>query len=402
MRSNSGVTHRQPLFLRAQGAAVWMVSWSVVKFFFYLSLPWLFGRVVKRITQKSAETPKKPIAHKTYEKWTVLFGVVYAAFQIFYALYVDQRHNFFQTLKIDSVDVPGYMLRFQFQKYCEEQASGPKKKAFERMLQCRAESKCGPLELSPCTEVRALEREYVRLARLAEELRSVPQRKRYMRHGDDAFLRCFFCTEEGDFALYNACTIAASYVGFLFVQKVLTSFVQGKAGWFRFACIFAACLLLHEAYFYASSGHAIALYDWLFVGSRVFAPKMTKLCVVRRLLFAVGTLIVAAFDNGIANIADRIDAINAALEKTLQRSHLLRMHKIAVNQDGDLRRFAAEVTNSREKVRESVYRDEDFAKYKTAILANVPRDLEEFTRSIDRNVDDLLALQEQSRPQPSE
>ena len=96
-----------------------------------------------------------------------------------------------------------------------------------------------------------------------------------------------------------------------------------------------------------------------------------------------------AFDRELGGFLQQLTVINKALEGCLRKANLLRMQKIAVNQDADLRRFQNDQVVRREHVRQSVLMDEEFSKYRKEIVINSSALLDECCGHVKASFDEL-------------
>lgn len=369
-----------------------MFSWGLVKFFIYLSFPYIIKRFFKwiqtRSQSKSTPATAPLIPYRAWEWILLCIGILYAFMQLFLALYWIHRSNYFTNLRITSFELPSYMLRSQLRKLIDAM-SAKYPQAMHEMMQCRKEQECLPESLSTCQNTYWLERPFVRLANLTELLCVAANRKKYIKHGEDAFLNCSYCTEDWDYYVYNVVGMGLSYLAFLMLAKGI-SHIRGKTSWFNIAVIFAFVLFAHELYHYTSPLNQLALYDSLFKHfMSATSLKLEKTETIRRVCFAIGILVMSAFDREMGGFLQHLVRINKTLEGCLKKANLLRMQKIAVNQDADLRRFQNDQVVRREHVRQSVLMDEEFSKYRKEIVANSSALLDECCSHVKASFDEL-------------
>lgn len=368
-----------------------MYFWSVAKFFFYLSLPWIVKKIFSLITKRSATTSNNEIPSTSKSsKFLFLFSVLYAAHQLFQVLYVEPQKNAFVNLSIPRVDIPGYVIKQHFSKYTDQLKKKSNGNDFEKMLQCRQREECSLNQLSSCSSLHSIEIPYLRLLKLSEELRNIPARKLYLKNGDDAYLKCTFCKDDSDYFLYNLPFISFAYVGFLVLIKIITIILPQKQGWFKFGCIYVVCFVIHEIYYYKSSLGNTPLYDYLFVGNSLVATRMQKLNVIRRLAFTFGLLIICLFDKEEKSPLSAMKAVNEKLQKTLNRAQLMKIQKKAIESDAELRRFVIDQTNIQEKAQQLIYQDEEFSGYQKEVFPKATEQYKEFTNIVSENISDLL------------
>lgn len=369
-----------------------MFSWQLVKFFIYLSLPWFAKKIInwlKGPSSKGAADKKiqeEPLA--LWEKAVIVGSLAYVFYQLFMGLFWIHKANYFFNFGIQSFDLPGYMIRSRMREYVNHMTELYPEQMKE-MLECRSSEQCSLTQLSSCKKLAWLERPFLRYSYLTDQLVNANERKLYIKHGEDAFLQCSYCKEDYDYSVYNIIGMALSYLSFLFVAKNLCM-IRNKAGWFNFAVIYAVCIGAHELYQYLGPYHDLSMYDGLFGKWRAkISLKLEKVETIRRIFFAIGTLIVSCFDRKSGAFLTKVIAINRQLEGCLKRANLLRMQRVAVNQDSALGKFQNDQVARRERLRESVYLDDEFSKYKKEVMANSGSLLDEYCGQVNASLDEF-------------
>lgn len=238
-----------------------------------------------------------------------------------------------------------------------------------------------------------LEVQFVRLARLTEMLSQPALRRIYAKYGEEALLNCAFCKEEGDYCLYVLVQSALFYLGNLMAFRAWTLAVPGKSGWWRLFCILVGLLAVHEVWLFAispSGALEVGLFDLLWAPWAANSLLLQKVAVLRDAIIGIALVIACVFDKreagdeccGSETPLSQGKAASKSLERALKNGNLLRLYKVAVGGDGDLRRFTVEQSIRRELMRDSVMQDEQLAEYKRQVMGNSSAMLEAYAKEV--------------------
>jgi hypothetical protein len=270
-----------------------MISLGVLKFLFYMMLPYALSNVLaymagRKKSDKERGDKDGPVRPLTNLELFVYSVTIIAIFNYGLATYGPaQSESFFQKLQCPTT-APTFLLREHYQAYCQRRAA--ESKAFAEAMAAHDAAGApsfgstegddpnasvykrhryaarAPFLLpylrwfgqivfkQPVVGDSAAEEdcvspeqlEYEHMAFLFDKLKMPSKRTIYLRFGEDAFLDgSSFCREDTDYMLFIAPAIFFTYLQFLLVVGILSSLPR-KAHWRSIMLLFAAILLVCE------------------------------------------------------------------------------------------------------------------------------------------------------------
>ena len=426
-----------------------MLSLGVVKFFFYLALPYLLTRGIGWLTgsgkaRKNNNGKKEGgFLQPLSPKETFVYSVAIIAI-LNYALATYgpvQKPSFFQMIHCPT-NAPTFLVREHYQAYCDrraeesdafreareayEAAGSPslggnpaddgakepdggtykrhryaaREPFFLPYLRWAAALFSGPLQnyqSSGDAFVSEEQLEFEHVTYLFERLKMPSRRTLYLKYGEEPFLDGgSFCRDDNDYILFLAPATFMTYLQFLLVLGLLTTLPK-KANWRAALTLFAVVLLVCEVLFFVAPQEmegSLALFDVLFpfkdMQDETTVPQ--KLELTRRALFGAALLLALLLDNGSkVSDVDLLLHIHQKMDATAARDHTLKMMRQAVLGNAVLRDFYMKhiVDPDSSHASTSLYKNADFIKATEKIVDQY--DLEKMAQMTQEDLHAVLA-----------
>ena len=391
-----------------------MISLGVIKFFFYLALPYLLTRGIGWLTgngkaRKGAKTDSMFSMKPLTPKETFVYSVaLIAIFNYILAIYGSvQKPSFFQMVNCPT-NAPTFLVREHYQAYCQQRAdeselfkeamkiyeeSGspslgseddPSGGAYKRhryafrepfylpYLRWMANLFSGSIsDYQSKEEIISEEQlEFEHLTYLFDRLKMPSRRTIYLKYGEEAFLDgSSFCRDDNDYILFLAPSSLFTYIQFLLVVGIITTLPK-KSNWRSIMVLFAVVLLVCEVLFFVAPQEmegSLQLFE--FLSSKDMQEQTTttqKLELTRKFLFGAAILLILLMDNGnkVSDV-DLLSHVQEKLETTLSRDHTLKMMRQAVFSNTILRDFYMKQVvdaESHSSTNGPLYKNADFIK----------------------------------------
>lgn len=401
-----------------------MLSFGIIKFFFYLALPYLITRGLAWLSQRNGTNKGKPHAASWSKpmspRETFIFSLVLVALLngILRTYGPSRSMNFFEIIDCP-VNSPTFLVREHYQAYCQRRAE--ESQAFKNAMNAyeeagspsllddenngmtgayrrhRAAARApflpyirytvallrghwdSSLEMDEdFVSEEQLEFEYVTF--MFERLKMPSKRTIYLRFGEEAFIDGTYCREDTDFMMFIAPSVLFTYFQFLLVVGFLTS-LSRKSKWRSVAILFVCILLFCETLYYISPQEmeSLQLFEYLFPASmheRVTQYQKLDLC--RRLLFSAALLLMLLIDHGhkVSDL-DLLQHIQGKQDANLARDQTLKLMRQAIFMHPTLRQFYLDQADKAE----ALYRNDEFNKETARLLEQY--DLDKFAQMVD-------------------
>ena len=391
-----------------------MLSWGVIRFFFYLALPYIIGKTLNFLATrgnaagKGASKSPQPHQRKPPSRFEIFSYSLACILIVNYMLLTYggiAPQNFFEIIDCPC-NAPTFLVREQYQKHLDRRAEeSPLFKAIMEQLNNDADRVklseddrhevfkrhrnasmnphlhyarwifSGILKfnfVSPSSfidedVVSDEQLEFELLEFLFDKLKVPSRRTLYLRFGERAIIECTFGRDDMDFMMYIAPILSVSYLQFMLVVGLLTSITK-KSKWRSIMILFICVLIVCESLYYFSPQEmdALQLFDTFFTDTGKYT-NYQKLDMTRKLFFAFALALILLWDNG-PKVSDLelLQHIHEKNEKVIARDQMLKLMRQAVFANGDLRKvYVDEAARASGAI---VYHNPDFQRDTAAIL----------------------------------
>ncbi|ORY05335.1 hypothetical protein K493DRAFT_311008 [Basidiobolus meristosporus CBS 931.73] len=352
-----------------------MLSWSVIQFVFFLTFPWLLGKVLALFRSKEGPaTPKRPLTRA--ESLVYYFVLIIAAYQLFLSYYAySTSSNIFRTLDI-STTVPNYQLRNRFREYAVNRAAQDPTFNLNPNFKLTDYKTRFILASDPSS--------FNRMSGLVELLYSTENRQIYNEFGEFAFWNCVWCQDTYDYFLFILPELLGSYAFVAAILGVATLFKR-KEHWRTYGTIFLLGLGVLETMIFLSGEH-----DRNEFLSYKIEHLYETMEIVRRGMFAVFLVAVYIIDQT-EDTTPRVllERILEKEETMFNQTQALKLQRTAVLRDSHLRKIFTDYYKNEELTMEAIQKDPEYKEaYNKALMKY---DLERLLKDSESMVDRIVA-----------
>lgn len=310
-----------------------------------------------------------------------LLVVLYITYKLL-SMFVLGTENFYATVRVRS-DSPSYMIRNQYRNYVSQWMEK------DARVATIVEMKERSADMSDYPD-KTLLRRFEGLEFMAEQLKTKEKKGFYSKFGEEAFLRCEYCTTERDYAMFLVPSVLFDYAIFLIMAGMLTA-AKTKSKWRAHGLLVATLVLTFEMFsVFMQDNLSFELYD-LVLGKDYYTLSAEKRVFIRNASFVCFLVIACLFDYGLdLRLQKSVDDIRKALDASLALLQSARLQKAAVATDETLQKFIGEQQKGRSTNLAQITNSASF-RQKVA-EAGSKLDLEELTRQHGAALDALMEM----------